>query len=128
LPKIEKSPYFDMVQSALAGRDIVVKGAEQPDWCADIASNLRVLLDLPLGRVEEVYVFCDECFPMKAVAEAIVRALASSSRVVETERAPVKPVASNARILAAGGRFSGLAGIETYARELAEAIEIGRRP
>jgi len=79
-PKLAHSAYIDLVRAALAGDDIHVAGYDQPDWCVDIARNLRVVAMLPLGTVAEVYCFCDEVFTMREIAEAIVRAVGSTSR------------------------------------------------
>ncbi len=121
-PKIENSAYIDIVKAALAGEDIHVAGNDQPDWCADIARNLRLLAGLPLDEVEEVYCFCDDVFPMREIAEAIVRGVDSKSKVIEDVEAREFTPSPNERIKKAGGTFSGLKGIEAYARELAEAL------
>ena len=121
-PKLERSAYIDIVRAALEGRDIHVGGQDQPDWCVDIARNLRLLAGLPLDEVEDVYCFCDDVFPVREIAEAIVRALGSRSKVIEDADARHFTPSANARVKAAGGTFSGLKGIESYAHELAEAL------
>lgn len=105
-----------------AGEDIHVAGENQPDWNADIARNLRLLAGLPLEKVEEVYCFCDDVYPMREIAGAIVRALGSSSKVIEDTQPRAFVGSSNERIRKAGGTCSGMKGIEAYARELAEAL------
>ena len=125
-PKIEHSPYIDIVRNALSGEDIHVKGGEQIDCNTDIARNLRVVASLPLDAVEEVYCFCDEVFPVREIAETIVRALGSASQVIEDKAALPEATASNDLILKDGGSFRGLAGVEAYARELAGALGAGR--
>ncbi|KPL01478.1 MAG: hypothetical protein AMK75_04750 [Planctomycetes bacterium SM23_65] len=120
--KIEASAYIDIVKAALAGEDIHVAGNDQPDCCVDIARNLRVLAELPLERVEEVYCFCGDVFSTREIAEAIVRGTGSKSKVIEDAEAREFTSSSNERIKRAGGTFSGLTGIEAYARELVEAL------
>lgn len=121
-PKLENSAWIDIVRTALAGDDIHVAGFEQPDWCGDIAHNLRVLAELPTEEVEEVYCFCDEVLEMREIAQAIVRALDSSSKVIEDGEPRDFQRTLNARIKKAGGTFGGIASVEAYARELAEAL------
>ena len=121
-PKIENSAYIDIVKAALAGEDIHVAGKDQPDWCVDIARNLRLLAGLPLEQVEDVYCFCDDVFPMREIAEAIVRGVGSKSKVIEDAEAREFTPSSNERIKKAGGTFSGLKGIEAYAGELTGAL------
>jgi nucleoside-diphosphate-sugar epimerase len=122
-PKIEKSPYVDIVRAALKGEAIHVKGAHQVDWNVDIARNLRLIATLPLTKVEEVYCSCDGVFPVREIARTIVRALGSRSEVIEDEDVPPGVTTSNTLIRRAGASYSGLSGIESYARELARALE-----
>ena len=120
--RLDMCPYLDILRSALADREIRVSGMDQFDCCVDVARNLRIILERPMKKVEEVYCFADRPQPMRAIARAIVRALGSRSRVVE-EASP-KPFrkVSNARLVAAGGTFSGLAGIADYAREMRDIL------
>ena len=122
-PRLEASPYIDVVRAALAGEEIHVEGVEQPDMNVDTAKNLRMLAAKPLDDVEEVYCFSGEILTMREIAETIVGVLGSSSKIIE-DAAPTETVeSSNARLRAAGGCLSGLEGIAAYARELADALE-----
>lgn len=124
-PKIEHSAYIDIVKAAIAGEDIHVGGDDQFDWCVDIGRNLRVLAEMPLEEVEEVYCFCDDVFSMREIARAIVRGTCSKSKVIEDAEDRAFTPSSNARIRKVGGTFSGLTGIEAYADELAKVLAEG---
>ncbi len=116
--KLEMCPYLDILRAALAGREIRVSGMDQFDCCVDIARNLRRILSLPMKKVEAVYCFADAPQPMGKIARTIVRAVGSRSRVVEEIAAGGFMPVSSARLRAAGGTFSGLAGIADYAGEM----------
>ncbi len=116
--RLDFCPYLDILRAAIANQDIHVRGFDQFDCCVDVARNLRLLCTLPMEKVQSVYCFTDEARPMREIAEAIVRALGSRSRVVEDPSEEPFVGTSNARLKAAGGTFSGLDGIEAYAREM----------
>jgi nucleoside-diphosphate-sugar epimerase len=116
--RLDMCPYLDVLRDALAGRDIRVSGTEQFDCCVDIARNLRRILTLPMKKVEEVSCFADKPHRMRDVARTIVKAVGSSSRIVEERAKDAFLPVSNARLLATGGKFSGLAGIADYAAEM----------
>ena len=122
-PKLEWCAYLDIIRAALAGREIRVKGKDQFDCCTDIARNLRTLASRPLEKVEEVYCFSDDPYPMKDIAETIVRSLKSKSKVIEEACAEPFTPTSNARLRAAGGKYAGLKGIACYAREMAKILK-----
>ncbi|HUV38676.1 MAG TPA: NAD-dependent epimerase/dehydratase family protein, partial [Planctomycetota bacterium] len=63
-PKLEASPYLDVVRAALAGEDLHVSGVEQPDMNVDTAVNLRLLATKPLDAVDDVYCFAGEVLTM----------------------------------------------------------------
>ena len=115
--------YADIVRRAIADEDIHVGGRSQFDCCVDIGRNLRLVATLPLDAVDEVYCFGDDVVTMREIAETIVRALGSASRVIEDAEPAACVPCSNARIRSAGGTFSGLAGISAWARELCEHLK-----
>ena len=118
----EMCPYLDILRAALANEEIRTSGMDQFDCCVDIARNVRLIATLPPGKVEDVYCFTDEARPMREIAETIVRAVGSRSRVVdEPAKEPFTP-SSNARLRSIGGTFSGLAGVAAYAREMAAIL------
>ena len=116
--KLDMCPWLDLLRAGLRGDDLRVSGMDQFDCCVDIARNLRLLLTKPMEKVEEVYCFADDARPMREIAEALVRGLGSRSRVIEEPAREGFVGTSNARLKAAGGTFSGPAGIEAYAREM----------
>ena len=120
--RLDMCPYLDLLRAALAGEEIRVKGVDQFDCCVDIARNLRLICSRPMDRVENVYCFADDAFPMREIAGAVVRGTDSWSKVVEEPCAEPFVGTSNARLRSIGGAFSGLAGIEAYAREMASVL------
>jgi nucleoside-diphosphate-sugar epimerase len=122
---LESSAWIKIVRAALGGDNIHVAGLVQPDWCGDMAKNIRLVAGLPLDRVEDVYCLCDEVFKMADVARAIVEALGSSSKVIEDGEPKELIPTLNHRIKKAGGSFGGLDSVRAYARELAEALKAG---
>ena len=116
--RLDFCPYLDILRAAIAGKDIHVRGYDQFDCCVDIARNLRLIGSMPMEKVRNVYCFTDTERPMREIAEAIVRAIGSKSRIIEELFEEPFVGTSNARLRAAGGTFSGLAGIEAYAREM----------
>ena len=116
--KLDMCPYLDILRAGLRGDDIRARGMDQFDCCVDIARNLRLIAAMPMEKVEEVYCFADDARTMREIAEALVRGLGSFSRVIEEPSTEPFTGTSNARLKAAGGTFSGPAGIEAYAREM----------